>query len=796
MAQEHRSPPAPISGQVSLLDRYQQIVAAAGYVTFTCDAEGIFTHVSDNVADLTGFSVNETVGSSFQSLVHPEWVDRVAKHYLKVAENIEAAGTTIEFPILTADKEERWVEQIVVTLEGETGPLYQAIVHDVTPRKRHESRLRTMVDSLPTGAVFIEGDSVHINSAAEAILGYGPDEAATLDRWYGALFGDRASAIRGQFDADRLAGVAENRTLPVARNDGATRQIDISRYLSERYEIWLINDVTESQEAAAAHKDNERRFRGLFDNNNDAVFFFDLDGVIQLANQQAADMLGRPLNEIIGSSSSAFLAEQDRVDSAGRLEKLLKGQPLPLYELTFVHSDGHEFLTEVNVALAHDEKGQPLHIQSIVRDISERQRTEDQLAERVNQLTVLRDVDAELADRLNMDYVLTMALDSAMRLSAADAGFIGLLGEDDALRLARIMGDYPMDEVEAYIREGRGLVDRVMRSMEPTFLPDVSKDPDYVPVRPRTRAQITVPLASQERLIGVLNLETSRNTLFDDNTFDIARLLTARIAVAVDNARLHRQTEKQLNELTDLYDRVSTLEQLKSDMIRIASHDLRNPLATILGYAEIMRYELEDLQEAEQDTGELPDFIEQMEKAANHMRKIISDILSLERIEQAAQDKDYVYFDLTDLVSKTYADHEPQARLVKHTITLNLPDKPATINGDPVQLGEAIGNLISNAIKYTPANGVIDVRLVQDGENALFEVEDNGYGIPDEEQDKLFQPFYRAQTDETAGVEGTGLGLHLVKNIIERHNGNLWFESDHGKGSVFSFIIPLAEAPA
>jgi signal transduction histidine kinase len=165
----------------------------------------------------------------------------------------------------------------------------------------------------------------------------------------------------------------------------------------------------------------------------------------------------------------------------------------------------------------------------------------------------------------------------------------------------------------------------------------------------------------------------------------------------------------------------------------------------------------------------------------------------LERIEQAAQYKDYIDFDLRDLVNKTFADNESRAKLSKQTLTLEIPDAPTIINGDPVQLGEALSNLINNAIKYTPDKGTIEVRLIQDGENALFEVKDNGYGIPNDQQDKLFQPFYRAQMDETASIEGTGLGLHLVKNIVERHSGTIWLESVHKKGSTFSVMIPLSK---
>ena len=111
--------------------------------------------------------------------------------------------------------------------------------------------------------------------------------------------------------------------------------------------------------------------------------------------------------------------------------------------------------------------------------------------------------------------------------------------------------------------------------------------------------------------------------------------------------------------------------------------------------------------------------------------------------------------------------------------------------GDPMLLYEAISNIIGNAIKYTPKAGTVHVWLTVEGQSACVRVHDNGYGIPEEQQERLFSPFYRVQTEETQEIEGTGLGLHLVKNIIERHNGNMVFSSVYGEGSTFGFNLPL-----
>jgi signal transduction histidine kinase len=146
---------------------------------------------------------------------------------------------------------------------------------------------------------------------------------------------------------------------------------------------------------------------------------------------------------------------------------------------------------------------------------------------------------------------------------------------------------------------------------------------------------------------------------------------------------------------------------------------------------------------------------------------------------------------LREIVDKAYQDHQEFARIKGQNYTVHLPEASVIVAGDAPQLKEAVDNLVSNAIKYTPDEGQVVVRLIQGAGFASIEVEDHGYGIPEEMQEHLFQPFYRARTEETRDIDGTGLGLHLVKNIIERHNGDMIFRSVYGKGSTFGFRLPV-----
>jgi signal transduction histidine kinase len=407
---------------------------------------------------------------------------------------------------------------------------------------------------------------------------------------------------------------------------------------------------------------------------------------------------------------------------------------------------------------------------------------EDELKKQLEKLTILQRVDAELTHKLDVAYVLDMALDAAMRFSRANAGGVVLV-DQDTIYDGKIIGNYPAEFINAYPKIANGIVGRVLRTMQAELVTDVLSDPDYLPMIATTRAQICIPLISQERIVGLLNLETPRPTYFTEEVFDFLKIFTGRFAAAIDNSQLYQVSQQQLAELKDLYARVSGLEQLKTDMIRIAAHDLRNPLSAILGFASLLG-----------DT-ELPprqlEYARVIEKSAHRMHKIITDILSLQRIEAMQNSAVQSIANLREVIDKSYHDHQEQAQIKRQDYTLHLPDGSVIVAGDAPQLKEAVDNLVSNAIKYTPDAGQVIVRLIQVVGFARVEVEDHGYGIPEDMQEHLFQPFYRARTEETRDIDGTGLGLHLVKNIIERHNGDMVFKSVYGKGSTFGFRLPI-----
>ncbi len=227
------------------------------------------------------------------------------------------------------------------------------------------------------------------------------------------------------------------------------------------------------------------------------------------------------------------------------------------------------------------------------------------------------------------------------------------------------------------------------------------------------------------------------------------------------------------------------LHRFKDELLKVASHDLRSPLSLISGYCDLIG---EDLPE---DRAHLREYLQVIERSVDRMNGLLDDMLRVEQVRSSPLElREPV--DLNDIVA-TVLDHtHPLADQKQQMFRVHLPREPLpTIHADRVQIREAMDNLVGNAIKYTPSGGRITVIAYTKDGYFHFVVEDNGVGIPEEHLTRIFDSYYRAKQEGTEGIEGTGLGLSLVKAVVERHAGEVWVRSEPGVGSQFGFWLPL-----
>lgn len=225
------------------------------------------------------------------------------------------------------------------------------------------------------------------------------------------------------------------------------------------------------------------------------------------------------------------------------------------------------------------------------------------------------------------------------------------------------------------------------------------------------------------------------------------------------------------------------LDRLKSEFVSMVSHDLRTPLTTIQGYVALLEKAgpLNEMQ---------AQFVEKALDSLTYITDLISDLLDIGRIE-AGYDLDMapLCFDL--LIEEICDEMAPQAGEADITLRCSFEDTPLWVNGSMSRLRQVVENLISNAIKYNRPGGWVNVSARNNNGCMIVSVSDNGLGISNEDQAKVFDRFYRVERPETSDIQGTGLGLAIVKSVVARHKGRVWVESELGKGSIFSFVLPL-----
>jgi signal transduction histidine kinase len=278
---------------------------------------------------------------------------------------------------------------------------------------------------------------------------------------------------------------------------------------------------------------------------------------------------------------------------------------------------------------------------------------------------------------------------------------------------------------------------------------------------------------------------------------ELVAILANQLASAVENSALYEATwtaqreleqkvQERTRELAEANAQLLRLNKAKSDFVSMVSHELRTPLAAIKGYASLL---------ASGQFGTLGkpqgERIEKIEKQADLLTRLINNLLDIARIESGRVTMERRVIPLEDFLSGVHDLVHPQmqAKRIRYSVDR---DGVTELLGDAQHLQRVFLNLLSNAIKYTPEDGTIRVALARDGGSILTSVSDTGCGIPAEDLPKLFQEFYRANDAINQQVRGTGLGLALVKRIVEAHQGRIWVRSEKGKGSTFFVSLPAA----
>jgi PAS domain S-box-containing protein len=427
-----------------------------------------------------------------------------------------------------------------------------------------------------------------------------------------------------------------------------------------------------------------------------------------------------------------------------------------------------------------------------VVDITDRVRADAERQRTALHMQTLADVSRVFAEAGPDLQTVLDTITQQVAATIGDACIMRLVSEDGRL-LRAVSVSHRDPEAIPPLREAanaaydadQGLGGRVFQSGQPLFIPEISSDQlaaishqsfrEYLE-RTGGSGMITVPLRVNRNTIGVLAViraQPGRPYVVEDQR--LLQDIADRAALAIDNARLLHETQEEMRR--------------REEFLSIASHELKTPLTTVKGYVQLLSKELS---RPEPDQGFSTEILADLNAQVLRFEGLVADLLDASRIQRDRLDLRREPVDLSELARKVLNRFEQSTELHdNHVLTLDAP-APVTGSWDIDRLDQVLTNLLSNAIKYSPDGGEVRLRVRQADSEAEIIVTDNGIGIAQAEQAELFQPFIRGAAARS--ITGTGLGLYITGQIVERHGGRIQVESEPGKGSAFIVRLPLDPA--
>lgn len=535
------------------------------------------------------------------------------------------------------------------------------------------------------------------------------------------------------------------------------RHLAVRVYPSEEGIVCYYRDVTEQRETEAALRASEERYRSIFANSLDGMLLTRASGEILAANPAACQALGRTEAEICTGGRDVVVDLSDPRLATFLAARAETGRARG--EVRLLRKDGSTFPALVSSAVFDGPRESGLTSLAFV-NLTERERGE-------RALEFLTQAGAALSASLDRETIL-QALTRIVVPSSAALCAVDLVEEGRIKRVAAADASPEVEPLRAALLEGddAARVRRVIDSGEPEIVPaqEEVRDPSLRALRPRSL--IVVPMRVGARCVGALSLVTvGEGAPYDFFELSVARRLADITALAIDNARHYR----------DALD----ARRMRDEMLGIVSHDLRSPLNTIALNAAVI---------GRRNKEEAPT-IERITRAVKYAARIIEDLLEIARVDAGRLTLRMRPERVGALFEEAIALHAPQAEERDVRIESAVDEDVPEMLVDRHRIVRLLGNLLTNAIKFTPAGGVVSLRARAEGASVVLSVADPGIGIADEDLPRLFDRFWQGTRARRADA---GIGLSIVKGIAEAHGGTITVRSEVGRGSTFEVTLPCA----
>ena len=674
-----------------------------------------------------------------------------------------------------------------------------------------ENILDVTLASIGDGVIVTDasGRVTFLNPVAEQLTGWSSTEARNapfaevfriVNEYTGAPVDHPVTKV---VESGGIVGLA-NHTVLISR-DGRRIPIDDSgapiRYKGALIGIVVVfRDVTERRRA-----ERERaRLAAIVEGSDDAIASKTLDSIVTSWNPAAARLLGYQPEEIIGKSITLIIPPERLAEEDSILDQLRRGQRVDHFETVRVAKDGTRLDVSLTISPVRDPTGAIVGASKILRDITARKRSEKRLREEIQVRELLGDAARFVVSaQLDLERVVQGITDIAREITGAAFGafFYNVLDErGESYRLYTISG-VPLEAFSRFPQPRNTAVfgptfrgEASVRSADITADPRYGHNPPYrgmpeghLPVR----SYLAVPVkAASGEVLGGLFFGHPEPGVFTERAEQLVIAVAAQAAVAVESARAHQALKQEIDQRKQAEQALNRANRQKDEFLAMLAHELRNPLAPIRNATELLSHMLANDSNAQSA-------LRMIDRQGAQLSRLVDDLLDVSRVTTGKIQLECKILDLATVITQALETVETQVREKRHRVSVTAFYEPLYVEGDFARLVQCVSNILANATKYTEPGGEIWVRTRGDRDSAFIEISDTGAGIPPELLPQVFDLFVQSDRTLDRAQGGLGVGLAVVKRLIEMHNGEVTARSEGlWRGSTFEIRLPRVASPA
>ena len=766
--------------QFDIHEDFRMVTESVHDIIFSMKPSGEIFYVSPSVEKITGFTQEETFKKELKELI----TERSFKFIAGLMETFSSKLRKGESPripvfeteILCKDGSTLWMELTIQTVFDENHNFrhFTGTMHDITDRKNAEERFKK-VAGCSNDLIYewdMRSDKLEWFGNIGKALGYEEKEMkGTLNAWSQKVHPDDLPEViekieeyrkNADFFKSEYRVIAKNGEIRYWQEYGTPIFDDHSGEFIKT--IGVCSDITDKKKAENALKESEEMFRLIAENANDVIWLLDSKGdflyvspsVKKLRGYTPDELMELPIEERLTTESSQKVMEIWTTFFKKFKKGVLPDTPR-IIEVEQPCKDGSTVWTELHINPVMDEHGNFKFFLGISRDISDRKKSEHILRKQNDML----DTIFELAP---IPMVLVNKNGFVENLNKECTEITGLEKENSVgLKAGEVFSCE-----KASKNNECGTCEECCKCIFHNARMETFRTKKNIHKR---EGSTTIQLPDGTHIQKSVQVSTAYIDIEND----------AKMIFSVEDI-----TERKKAEETIIRSMIEAEEanRTKSEFLATMSHELRTPLNAIIGFSQMLQ---------ENDFGHLNNeqkrFANHISSSGKHLLELINDILDLSKIEAGKMDLHFEDFYLNTIMNNVYNVISPLAKKKRIEVNFLIPDD-INIYADKIKFKQILYNLISNAVKFTHNKGHVYVIAAAEDEMLKVSVIDDGIGINKEEKEKLFNPFYQADSSNSRSFQGTGLGLSIVKKIIELHGGTIEVESEYGKGSTFTFSMP------